>query len=95
MCNLARNGSLTLTEERGWQAKYSAHKSWKIIRGILYVNFITRESMTEFPCGFTAAEVNSLCTGSVLASLLYREYSIESHAKAISLCNSHKVTVRT
>lgn len=95
MCNLPRNGSLPLTDERGWKAKYSAHNLWKIIQAILYVNFITRESMTEFPCGFTAAEVNSLCTGSVLASLLYKEYSIEPHTKAISLSNTHKVAVRT
>jgi len=46
VCNLARNGSLPLTDERGWKAKYSAHNSWKIIQGILYVNFITRENMT-------------------------------------------------
>ena len=82
MYNLPRNGSLPLTDERGWKTKYSAHNSWKIIQGILYVNFITLESMTELPCGFTATQVTSLCTGSVLASLLYKEYSIESELQA-------------
>jgi hypothetical protein len=71
VCDLPRNGSLLLTDERGWKVKYSGNNSWRITRGIVNVNFIARESMTEFLCSSTAAEVKCFCIGSVLSSLLY------------------------
>jgi hypothetical protein len=57
VCNSPRNGSLPLTEEQGWNVKYSAYYTWKIIQGILYVNFITHESMMVFLCRLTAVSV--------------------------------------